>query len=159
MRKLYHTEHPGIVNMKMKARNVLFWPRMNKKLENFVYSCSACQESCNQQQKEPLISREVPSTVWTKVGTVSSLCIRRTTLLLQIILQIFFDLHLLPDKTSPTVISYTKSTFAKFGIPKRVMSDNGPEFASSEYKQFAKDWDFDHDTSSPGYPQSNRFIE
>ena len=39
------------------------------------------------------------------------------------------------------------------------MSDNGPEFASSEYKQFAKDWDFDHDTSSPEYPQSNGFIE
>ena len=39
------------------------------------------------------------------------------------------------------------------------MHDNGPEFSSSEYKQFAKDWDFDHDTSSPEYPQSNGFIE
>ena len=39
------------------------------------------------------------------------------------------------------------------------MSDNGPEFALSEYKQFAKNWDFDHDTSNPGYPQSNGFIE
>ena len=39
------------------------------------------------------------------------------------------------------------------------MSDEGPEFASSEYKQFAKDWDFDHDMSSPEYPQSNGFIE
>ena len=71
----------------------------------------------------------------------------------------FFDLHLLSDKTSPTVISYTKITFAKFGIPKKVMSDNSPEFASSEYKQFAKDWDFGHDTSSSEYPQSNGFIE
>ena len=51
MRKLLHTGHPGIVNTKMKARNVLFWPGMNKELEDFVYSCSACQESRNQQQK------------------------------------------------------------------------------------------------------------
>ena len=39
------------------------------------------------------------------------------------------------------------------------MSYNGPEFAFSEYKQSAKDWDFDHDTSSPEYPQSNGLIE
>ena len=69
MRKLLHTGHPGIVNMKMKARNVLFWPGMNKELEDFIDSCSACQESRNQQQKEPLISHDIPSTVWTKVGT------------------------------------------------------------------------------------------
>ena len=32
MRKLFHTGHPGIVNMKMKGSlNVLFWPGMNSK--------------------------------------------------------------------------------------------------------------------------------
>ena len=116
MRKLLHTGHPGIVNMKMKARNVLFWPGMNKELKDFVYSCSACQESHNQQQKEPLISYIIAD--YTSK---------------------FFYIHLLPDKTSPTVISYTKSAFGKFGIPKKLMSDNCPEFASFKYKQIAKD--------------------
>ena len=51
MRKLLHTGHPGIVNMKMKARNVLFWPGMNKELEDFVYSCSACKESRNHSKR------------------------------------------------------------------------------------------------------------
>ena len=134
MRKLLHTGHPGIVNMKMKARNVLFWPGMNKELEDFVYSCSACQESRNQKQKEPLISHDIPSTVWTRVGTDLFTLYNNDYLIIADYTSKFFDLHLLPDKTSPTVISYTKSTFAKFGIPKKVMSDNGPEFASSEYK-------------------------
>ena len=32
---------------------------------------------------------------------------------------------------------------------------NGPQYASSEFQQFAHDWEFCHVTSSPKYPQSN----
>ena len=132
---------------------------MNKELKDFVYSCSTCQESRNQLQKEPLISHEVPSTVWTKVGTDLFTLYNKGYLIIVDYTSKFFYLHLLSDKTSPTVISYTKSTFAKFGIPKKVIPENGPEFSSSEYKRFAKDWAFDHDMSSLEYPQSNGLIE
>lgn len=36
-----------------------------------------------------------------------------------------------------------------------VMSDNGPQFASEEFRQFAEKWEFKHTTSSPGFSQSN----
>ena len=39
------------------------------------------------------------------------------------------------------------------------MSDNGPHFASTQYRDFAKTWDFKHVTSSPHYPRSNGFVE
>ena len=45
--------------------------------------------------------------------------------------------------------------FSRHGIPKAVFSDNGPQFTANEYKQFAKTWDFDQNTSSPHFPQSN----
>ena len=35
------------------------------------------------------------------------------------------------------------------------MTDNGPQFASTESIEFSKRWEFDHVTSSPRYPQSN----
>ena len=65
----------------------------------------------------------------------------------------------LPDTNAPTVVKHTKSCFAKFGIPKTVFSDNGPQFTSNEYKLFSKQWDFVHDTSSPEFAQSNGFVE
>ena len=59
---------------------------------------------------------------------------------------------------SQTVIIHLKSTFAKFGIPYIVISDNGPEYSSLLFKAFALEWDFDHATSSPNYPQSNGLV-
>ena len=35
------------------------------------------------------------------------------------------------------------------------MSDNGPQYSCEEFQKFAKCWDFEHVTSSPGHSQSN----
>ena len=40
-----------------------------------------------------------------------------------------------------------------------IISDNGPQYDCQSYKQFSKEWGFQHITSSPRYPKSNGFIE
>jgi len=71
----------------------------------------------------------------------------------------FFEISELPNTVATTVVSHTKNVFARFGIPKSVISVNGPQFASQEYKLFSQQWHFIHNTSSPEYPQSNGFLE
>ena len=48
-----------------------------------------------------------------------------------------------------------KELFSKHGIPETIQSDNGPQFASHQFAEFTKDWNFDHTTSSPRNPRSN----
>ena len=52
-----------------------------------------------------------------------------------------------------------KGTFSRLGIPETVVSDNGPQYSSQEFSEFANKWDFKHVTSSPHYPQSNGLAE
>ena len=46
-----------------------------------------------------------------------------------------------------------KSSFARHGIPGTVVSDNEPQYASQEFKQFAREYGFEHVTISPHFPQ------
>lgn len=48
-----------------------------------------------------------------------------------------------------------KRFFPRHGIPHCVVSENGPQYDSGEFKDFAKQYGFKHVTSSPLYPQSN----
>ena len=57
--------------------------------------------------------------------------------------------------TSASIISALKSIFARHGIPGILRSDNGPQYASVEFKSFASSYGFQHLTSSPRFPQSN----
>ena len=52
-----------------------------------------------------------------------------------------------------------KSIFFRFGIPKVVISDNGPQFSSYQFMRFAEEWNFTHDPSSPKHAKSNGMAE
>ena len=53
------------------------------------------------------------------------------------------------------MISILKELFAEHGIPESLCGDNGPQFASTLFAEFATDWNFDHSTSAPTNPRSN----
>ena len=61
--------------------------------------------------------------------------------------------------TSAATISLLKSVFARHGILEVVHSDNGPQYAATEFSEFAKEYGFRHRTSSPKYLQSNGLAE
>ena len=58
-----------------------------------------------------------------------------------------------------TVATCTKAHFSRYGIPDKVITDNGPQFRSQCYEDFAKQWEFYHTTSSPYHHQSNAKAE
>ena len=61
----------------------------------------------------------------------------------------------LPNTKGSTTILKLKSHFAHYGIPDQLISDNGLQFTSDEFANFAKTWDFEHLTSSPGNSKAN----
>ena len=65
----------------------------------------------------------------------------------------------LTSTTSASVITVLKLIFSRHGIPEVVHSDNGPQYISNEFMQFAQDYGFHQVMSSPHYAQSNGAVE
>lgn len=59
------------------------------------------------------------------------------------------------NTTSQSIVNHLKSIFARHGIPDTLVSEYGPQYSSSVYQTFSKDYGFRHQTSSPHYPQGN----
>lgn len=71
----------------------------------------------------------------------------------------FFEFNVITQTTSAAMVTSMKSQFARHGIPYEVRSDNGPQVTSTDFQDFAKEWEFKHVTSSPHYAQSNGKVE
>ena len=54
--------------------------------------------------------------------------------------------------TTDKVIQSLKSTFATYGIPSSIRTDNGPQFVSGEFREFLKEHGIFH-RKTPLWPQ------
>ena len=62
-----HETHPGIVRMKALARSYVWWPSINKDLEDVAHKCEDCQQNHKEDQRTPLHLLEQPSKPWQRV--------------------------------------------------------------------------------------------
>jgi len=107
-----------------------------------------------------LLSSPIPSYPWKKVGADLFYFKGKTYLVVVDYFSQYPEVVLkLQDTTSKGLITTLKPIFARHGIPEIFISDNGPQFASHEMKQFASMYGFTHVTSSPHYPRSNGLAE
>ena len=107
------------------------------------------------QTKEPLLQHEVISRPWAKVAADLCESNGRTLLVVSDYFSNFIEVSRLHAITTQAVARELKTVFARFGTPEILVTDNGPQFASKEFKAFAESWSFNHITTSSRYPQSN----
>ena len=117
------------------------------------------QDKQTNQQKESLIPHDPPKRPWSHVATDLFSFDNKEWFIIVDHWSDYFELNQVSSTNSSSVIKTLKNQFARHGIPDTLYSDNGPQFASREFKEFASAWHFDHQTSSPHYPQSNGKIE
>lgn len=155
MLKLIHEGHMGIDRCKRRARQVMYWPNMTRDIEMFVRRCRTCQECLNTPAKEPLIPIEIPELPWKKVGSDIFEIKKKYFLIIVDYYSNYVEVCQLPNISSNSVIMSTKDIFSRHGIPETLISDNGTQYSSREFKMFAREWGFHHVTSSPNYAQAN----
>uniref|UniRef100_A0A8C4RHI8 Gypsy retrotransposon integrase-like protein 1 n=1 Tax=Erpetoichthys calabaricus TaxID=27687 RepID=A0A8C4RHI8_ERPCA len=154
-----HEGHLGIEKCKKRAREVMYWPKINQDVSNEVERCSVCLKYRPSNPSEPLSPHPVPERPYEKVGVDLFTCHGKDFLMVTDYFSAYPEVCALNTTNSETVIKCLKAVFSRYGVPNVVFSDNGPQFTSLHFKNFAKEWDFVHQTSSPNYPQSNGLVE
>ncbi len=133
---------------------------MNAEIDDVVSTRETCQTNSNANQRENLQSHPVPSRPWQQIGTDLFEWKGKPHLIIVDYYSRYPEVAELRDTKARTVIAKTKSIFSRHSIPDNVISDNGPQYSSDEYRQLSQDYDLiQHTAISPRYPQSGGLHE
>ena len=141
-----HSAHLGYDSMMRRARVLVFWPGMSMEIKQLADSCEICLEAKPRNQKETLIQHVPSDELWEKNGVDLFTIANRDYLVTVDYFSSFWDIDLLPTTSSHTVIMKLKGHFARYGIPKQLVSDNGPQFSAVEFKEFTAEYGIEHRT-------------
>ena len=151
-----HDSHQGMVRTKDRARLTVYWPGMDNDIDNTILSCKLCQNSLPSQQQEPITFKPTPQRPFQEIA--ADFCSHAGQQFL-ITVDCFSDwpeiMPMMTNTTTTKLVSFLKSSFCRTGAPDKVWTDQGPQFTSKAFQEFARQWGFEHITSLPRYPQSN----
>ena len=132
---------------------------MSAQIEDTVSNCTVCSRYQRSNPNEPLLPHKPPHRPWEKVGADLCELDGRAYLVLVDYYSNFIKIDYLKETTSTQVIKCCKLQFVRYGIPDIFFTDNGPQFSSQQFHDFASAYDFKHQTSSSHYPRSNGKVE
>ena len=153
-----HEGHQGIQRCRLRARTSVWWPGLPSQIEKLMKNCPHCTKKST-PRKEPLMPTTLPDYPWQEIETDLFILNGTTYVIATDYFSRYPEVIKMTTTTSLSVISALKSIFSRYGIPEEVISDSGPQYASQEFSDFAKEYNFRHTTSSPHFSQSNGHAE
>ena len=120
-----HQGHFGSDRTKLHARDSVYWPSINKDIECLVKTCDLCQEHSCRNNKDPAIPRDIPIQAWSTVQTDLFTLDGLSFLLVVDVTSWFPVVRILKNETANSVINAPKGIYCDFGLPRKIISDNG----------------------------------
>ena len=132
-----HETHPGKNSTETAVRMMAWWPGISQDVLRYVSKCKECQE--NRPSLGKTVSTWPEAEVWERLhmdwGYVKD---QGNILVIVDAGSGWIEAFPAGNRTSQTVKVYLSQIFARFGIPRTLVSDNGPEFVSSDLKQWCE---------------------
>ena len=162
--ELLHESHIGSTRCKQLARSYVWWPGLDEDIERKVNNCNACVEN-RRDPKAPVLGEWQQTTQpWQRVHVDHAGPFLGSYWLLWIdAYSKFGGVHKVKREDSATTVKVLRQVFALFGLPKQLVSDNGPAFVGEEFQEFLRLNGVHHNRSAPCHPQTNgeaeRFVQ
>lgn len=164
-----HEGHLGIVKLKQRCRDLVWWPGIDRDIEGLVRDCEPCLLSgkTGQPVSPPLQPVPWPSHPWEHLqldicGEIHGHGVPHH----QRFLVVVYDLHskwpeVIPagTVTAQTITQILESLFARWGMPRAITTDNGPQFTSADFSNFLCSKGIKHFRAALYHPQANGGVE
>jgi transposase InsO family protein len=155
-----HSGHTGSTRMKQLARSYFWWPNLDADIEGISATCSHCLENRSSPPATDIHPWSWPDIPWHRLhidyagpmhGYYFLVIVDATTK--------WAEIYKTKSITSATTIQFLRSAFSRFGIPVTVVSDNAPNFTSSEFIGYLESMGIRHVTTAVYSPYSNGAAE
>lgn len=159
--QLAHEGHPGMSVMRRRLRTKVWWPKIDRQVEDWVKKCRGCTLVSAPNPPEPLRRTTLPSGPWEHLA-IDFLGPMPSGHYIFVVVDYysrFFEVDIMTKIDSAKTIKRLKSIFARFGLPISITADNGPQLISEEFKQYCEAHDIELNTTTPYWPQMNGEVE
>ena len=146
--------------MKMVARGYVWWIKLDKDIEQLVKLCRHCQAVRNNPPVAPLHPWIWPSEPWKRIHIdFAGLFCGRTFLVIVDNYSKWPEIIQMKLTTTAATVLQLCKLFSAYGLPEQLVSDNRPQFSSTEFLEFLFKNGVKHIKSAPYRPSSNRAVE
>ncbi|XP_057711364.1 uncharacterized protein K02A2.6 [Corythoichthys intestinalis] len=155
-----HSGHPGIVKMKMIARQYVWWPNIDMEAEKTCKQCDRCQMEQRMPRPVPLHPWEFPGETWKRLHIdFAGPFMGHMFIIVVDAYSKWLEVFKMAQITSSATIMRLRRLFASFGLPEQIVTDNATTFTSDEFQQFVKGNGILHTTGAPRHPSTNGLAE
>ena len=114
---------------------------MDQNIENMVKSCNVCQETHHKPPSATLHPWDWPRQPWQRVHADYAGPFRSRMFLILVDANTkWIGIHVVNSSSAQTTIEKMRTTFATLGLPQILVTDNGPQFTSSEFSVYQEQW-------------------
>lgn len=146
-----------------KIQRSYYWPGLHRDVKKFVNQCKSCLEHKTPQEKPAGLMYTTPATHPWEVVTIDfvgpfprSTKGHRHLLVIQDKFTKWIEITALSLATASAVKRLLREKiFCRFGWPKIIISDNGSQFISGQFKKFLKEQYIKHQLTPIYSPQCN----
>ncbi|KAK1406558.1 hypothetical protein QVD17_41984 [Tagetes erecta] len=142
-----------------------YWPTVFKDAHEFVRSCDSCQRAGNisSRNEMPQTSIQVCEVfdIWgiDFMGPFPSSRGNKYILVAVDYVSKWVEAQALPTNDARVVVKFLKRLFARFGVPKALISDRGTHFCNAQMEKVLQRYGVTHRLATPYHPQTSGQVE
>lgn len=154
--------HPGLTKTYRQIARRFWWKRMYLDTKKFIQQCNLCA-SFKPDSKPPcaIMASKIPTRQWERVHVdligplVKTMQNKKYVLVLTDSFSKWTKAFAIKKANSFEIVICLIDTWAEFGPPKEIVSDNGTPFISRIFRNMCYNWSIMHIRISPYHPSSN----